>query len=74
MRTLRDLREAVGLTQLEVAMRLGVVPGTVFNWERGRGEPRASQIQPLARILSVSTDELLAALATSEAATEKVAA
>ena len=62
MQTLRELREGAGLTQLELANQLGVIPGTIYNWERGYGEPRARQVAELARILGVSADTLLAAL------------
>ena len=63
MRTLRELREAAGLTQLDIATQLAVTPGTVYNWERGRGEPRARQLRQLTHILGVSAEELLAAVA-----------
>ncbi len=62
MRTLRQLREAADLTQLEVANRLGVTPGTVYNWERGKGEPRARQVLQLAALYGVSTDEIFRGL------------
>ena len=62
MRTLQMLRKAAGLTQLQLAARLAVTPGTIYNWERGKGEPRARQIAQLAEVLRVSADEVLAAL------------
>ena len=62
MRTLRELREAAGLTQLELANRLGVTPGTIYNWERGRGEPRARQSLELALILNASPAAVLEAV------------
>ena len=58
MRTIRDLRQARGWTQLELANALGVTPATVFNWERGRYEPKASQLRALARAFGVSMDEI----------------
>ena len=58
MRTIRQLRERRGWTQLEVAHRLGVTPLTVSNWERGRHEPKASQLRALARLFEVSMDEI----------------
>jgi transcriptional regulator with XRE-family HTH domain len=62
MPTLRELREAAGLTQLELANQLSVTPGTVYNWERGRGEPRARQVPQLAQALGIPADVVLAAL------------
>ncbi len=53
-RTLRELREAAGLTQLEVAYRLGVTPHTVYMWESGRREPLARVFLRLARLYDVS--------------------
>ena len=53
-RTLRELREAAGLTQLEVAYRLGVTPHTVYMWESGRREPVARVFLGLARLYGVS--------------------
>ena len=58
MRTIRRLREERGWTQLEVAYRLGVTPVTIYNWERGRTEPRASQLRQLARLFGVSMDDM----------------
>lgn len=62
MRTLADLRKAAKLTQLELAVRLGVTPSTVYNWERGMAEPRARQLGLLAEALGVTADEALASL------------
>ena len=58
MRTIRQLREARGWTQLELAYRLGVTPVTIYNWERGRTEPRVSQFRQLARLFGVGMDDL----------------
>ena len=55
---IRRLREERGWTQLELAYRLGVTPVTIYNWERGRTEPRASQFRQLARLLGVSMDDI----------------
>ena len=58
MRTIRQLREARGWTQLELAYRLGVTPVTIYSWERGRTEPRVSQFRQLARLFGVSMDDI----------------
>jgi transcriptional regulator with XRE-family HTH domain len=44
----REARQIAGLTQGELAERLGTTQSAVSNWERGRDEPRVST---LARIL-----------------------
>ncbi|MBA2278612.1 MAG: helix-turn-helix transcriptional regulator [Chloroflexia bacterium] len=58
MKTIRALRDAAGITQLDLANRVGVTPVTVYNWERGRYEPKASQLRALARVFGVSMDSI----------------
>jgi transcriptional regulator with XRE-family HTH domain len=58
MKTIRNLREAAGMTQLELAVRVGVTPSAVYNWERGRNEPKATQLRALARAFGVPMDEI----------------
>ena len=58
MRTIRQLREQRGETQLHLAVAIGVTPTTIFNWERGQHEPKASQLRALARHFNVSMDEI----------------
>ena len=57
--TLRQLREAAGMTQLDVAFALKVTPQTVYNWERGTREPKGRHLQQLARLFKVSADDVL---------------
>ncbi len=45
-------REAMGLSQAELAERLGVKPQTLRNWEEDRAEPRANRLQMLAGLLN----------------------
>ncbi len=58
MKTIRELRQERGWTQLDVAYAIGVTPVTVFNWERGRYEPKASQLRAIARHFGVSMDDI----------------
>lgn len=51
-------REKVGLTQKEVAERLGVDQSAVSFWETGRNTPRASMLVKLAGLYCCSIDEL----------------
>jgi len=62
MQTLQQLRKAAGFTQLKLAVRLGITPSTVYNWERGTAEPGARQLGDLATALGVTADEVLASL------------
>lgn len=54
-----DLRRAKGMTQKEVADKLGVVPKTVSKWETGHGFPDVSTVSALADILGVSEKTIL---------------
>ena len=58
MKTIRALREERGWTQLDLAVRLGVTPSTVYNWERGRYEPRVGQLRELARLFGLKMDDV----------------
>jgi transcriptional regulator with XRE-family HTH domain len=58
MKTIRELREGQGLTQLEVAYKLGVTPATVSNWERGVHALKVAQLRALARLFGVRMDDI----------------
>ncbi|MEL6583846.1 MAG: helix-turn-helix domain-containing protein [Pseudomonadota bacterium] len=47
-------REVVGLSQAQLARRLGVKLATIEAWESDRSEPRANRLQMLAGLLNVS--------------------
>lgn len=59
MDELKRLREAAGLSQVQLALRLGVSQSTVANWERGFRAPQARHLIKLANILGCSVDALL---------------
>jgi len=52
-------REAAGMTQSELARRLGVRLSTLRGWEDDRAEPRANKLQMMAGLLNVSLIWLL---------------
>jgi transcriptional regulator with XRE-family HTH domain len=52
-------REALGLSQRDLAHRLGVRTETLKGWEEDRTEPRSNRLQILAGILNVSIRWLL---------------
>ena len=56
---IRQLRENRGLTQAELAEKIGVSAKTVSKWETGKGLPDISLLQPLAGALGVSVIELM---------------
>jgi len=47
-------RDRQGLTQQQLARRLGLRVQTIRNWESDRSEPRANKLQMLAGFLNVS--------------------
>jgi transcriptional regulator with XRE-family HTH domain len=62
MRTLRDVREATGLTEHQLAAMVAVSTGMLAAWERGHGRPDTRQVGQLALALGVTPDGVLAAL------------
>jgi len=52
-------RDAAGLSQKELAQRVGVKSSTLRNWEEDLSEPRANRVSMLAGILGVSLSWLL---------------
>ena len=56
---IRQLREKSGLTQLQLAERLGVSDKTVSKWETGKGYPDITLLEPVAEAFRVSVTELI---------------
>lgn len=56
---LRTIRERKGLTQEQVAEKLGVEIGTLSGYERGYRRPDADKIVQLSKIYNVSSDYIL---------------
>lgn len=56
---IRSLHEGAGLTQRQLAERIGVTDKAVSKWETGRGLPDVTLVEPIARALGVSVAELL---------------
>lgn len=52
-------RKEKGLTQKQLADKLGVTDKAVSKWERGNGYPDISYLEPLAAALDVNVSELL---------------
>lgn len=58
---IKDLRIALGMTQSELAVKMGVSQATVGMWETGDRMPRASKLLKLAEILNCSVSDLFTA-------------
>ena len=56
---IRTLRLVRGMSQVELARRLGVTKQSVSNWENDNIQPSIEMLKKLADIFSVSTDYLL---------------
>ena len=56
---LQELRKQKGLTQEELAEQLYVSRTAVSKWESGRGYPNIESMKAIAKLFSVTVDELL---------------
>ena len=56
---IRELREKFGISQADLAKRIGVSRSTESSWEAGLGSPNSACLIDLAKIFHVSTDYLL---------------
>ena len=56
---IKKYRKNKGMTQEEMAARLGVTAPAVNKWERDNTLPDVALLAPIARLLSITTDELL---------------
>lgn len=52
-------REKAGLTQREVAEKIGVDQSAVSFWETGKTAPRAALLKKLSELYGCTVDELL---------------
>lgn len=53
------LRRAAGLSQAQLAQKLGISPSAMGMYEQGRREPSMETLVAIAKIFQVSTDYLL---------------
>ncbi len=57
-KTIRQLRQARGWTQEQVARRVGVAQGTVSQWEHGNRRPYRRNLQRLAELFGISVEDI----------------
>lgn len=55
---IREYRKRAGMTQLELAYKLGFKEKTVCYWETGRSEPHVEQCVDIARILDIDPEKI----------------
>lgn len=56
---IKNIRKSRGLTQAQLADRVGVVKATVSSWETGRTEPNMEMIESIASVLSCNKSDLV---------------
>lgn len=56
---IRETRQARGMTQVQLAKKLGVTKQSLSNWENDNIQPSIDTLEKLAHHLDVSTDFLL---------------
>ena len=56
---IKEFRIEKGLSQAELAQKVGVSQGAIYFWEKGINEPTAGCIIKLAKVFGVTADELL---------------
>ena len=56
---IKKYRKEAGMTQEEMANRLGVTTPTVNKWENSNSKPDIELLAPIARLLDISLDTLL---------------
>ena len=56
---LKDLRQGRNLSQMDLALALGISQSAIAKWETGRTEPTASALILLSRFFGESVDYLL---------------
>lgn len=54
--TLRAARVNTNMTQREWAKNLGVTVDTVLNWEKGKSEPRLSDLRKISELSGIPMD------------------
>ncbi|MBQ6774447.1 MAG: helix-turn-helix transcriptional regulator [Synergistaceae bacterium] len=56
---IRQLRKKAGLTQIELADKIGVSIATLRRWEAGETSPTGTRIIELANLLNASPDDIV---------------
>lgn len=57
---IKELREAAGMSQAALGIRMGVVQGAIGNWEAEVALPKTRDLPRLAAVFGCKIDELFA--------------
>lgn len=63
---LKQLRKAAGLSRFQLARKLNITPGSIYNWETGKASPSADAIYKMAKFFNTTTDTIFLALSTTK--------
>ncbi len=55
----KKLRSEIGLTQKDLADKLGIKQSAVAMWETGKSKPRTEDLYAIAAVLNVSVEKVL---------------
>ena len=58
-KNLQQARKNLGISQAELAKRLGKVQGAVAMWESGIREPKLSELEKIAKVLLTTPTKLI---------------
>ena len=61
-----EFREKAGLTQIQLAVLVGVTPNTIQNWEKDSGLGQLERYLKLAEIFGCNVEELIEYIPTAE--------
>ena len=56
---IKEIRESQGISQRELALKLGIFPQALSRYETGQNEPNIKILKDLSNVLHVSIDELV---------------
>lgn len=56
---IKELREAMGWSQVQLGEKLGVHFNTVGNWEDGTSEPKSSMLAKMASLFGCSVEHVM---------------
>ena len=63
---LTQLRKEAHLSRFQLAQKLKVTPGSIYNWEKGIAEPSANAVYRMSKVFHTSTDEIFLVLHTTK--------